>query len=132
MTKKLTWILLLLINFGRAQVLPEILAILGHAAIDATQPKYVPPKFHNGLIVIKDDDNKGFTVKEKNNGNSNISFSFRIMAKRLHFQDHRFGNDPVWGDGDTRQYNQYATQIPLSLMVTLCKPNLRSLPSRCN
>lgn len=67
----------------------------------------------NGLIVIKDADNKGFTVKEKNGGTSNITFSFRIMAKRLHFQDHRFGNDPVWGAGDTRKYNQYATPPPV-------------------
>ncbi|WP_395045336.1 hypothetical protein [Flavobacterium sp.] len=67
----------------------------------------------NGLIVIKDADNKGFTVKEKNGGTSNITFSFRIMAKRLHFQDHRFGNDPLWGEGDTRQYNQYATPPPV-------------------
>lgn len=47
----------------------------------------------NGLIVIKDADNKGFTVKEKNGGNSNISFSYRIMAKRRFYQDHRFGVD---------------------------------------
>ncbi len=67
----------------------------------------------NGLIVIKDPDHKGFTVKEKNGGNSSISFSYRIMAKRLHFQDHRFGNDPVWGEGDTRKYNQYATPPPV-------------------
>jgi hypothetical protein len=67
----------------------------------------------NGLIVIKDSDNKGFTVKEKNGGTSNISFSYRIMAKRLHFQDHRFGNDPVWGAGDTRKYNQYAPPPPV-------------------
>lgn len=67
----------------------------------------------NGLIVIKDSDNKGFTVKEKNSGNSNISFSYRIMAKRLHFQDHRFGNDPVWGKGDTRKYNRYASPPPV-------------------
>lgn len=50
-----------------------------------------------------------FTVKERNNGNSNADFSYRVMAKRVHFQDHRFGNDPVWGPGDTRQYSQYAT-----------------------
>ena len=67
----------------------------------------------NGLIVIKDSDNKGFIVKEKNNGNSTISFSYRIMAKRLNFQDHRFGNDPVWGQGDTRKYNQFATPPPV-------------------
>ena len=34
------------------------------------------------------------------------------MAKRLHFQDHRFGSDPVWGAGDTRKYNRYATPPP--------------------
>ena len=47
----------------------------------------------NGLIVIKDSDNKGFTVKEKNNGTSNIDFSYRIMAKRRFYQDQRFGVD---------------------------------------
>lgn len=50
-----------------------------------------------------------FTVKERNNGNSNAEFSYRVMAKRIHFQDHRFGNDPVWGPGDTRKYSEYAT-----------------------
>jgi hypothetical protein len=35
------------------------------------------------------------------------------MAKRLHFQDHRYGNDPLWGAGDTRKYNQYATPPPV-------------------
>jgi len=59
----------------------------------------------NGLYVIPGKD--GFIVKEKNGGQSNISFSYRIMAKRLHFQDHRFGSDPIWGNGDTRQYNRY-------------------------
>ncbi len=47
----------------------------------------------NGLIVIKDADGKGFTVKEKNNGTSNIDFSYRIMAKRRFYQDQRFGVD---------------------------------------
>jgi hypothetical protein len=64
-----------------------------------------------GLYVIPGKD--GFVVKEKNGGTSSISFSYRIMAKRLHFQDHRFGNDPVWGEGDTRTYNQYATPPPV-------------------
>jgi hypothetical protein len=50
-----------------------------------------------------------FVVKERNNGHSNAAFSYRIMAKRVHFQDHRFGNDPVWGPGDTRQYSGYST-----------------------
>lgn len=47
----------------------------------------------NGLIVIKDLDGKGFTVKEKNGGTSNIEFSYRIMAKRRFYQDQRFGVD---------------------------------------
>lgn len=47
----------------------------------------------NGLIVIKDADGKGFTVKEKNGGTSNIEFSYRIMAKRRFYQDQRFGVD---------------------------------------
>ncbi|MGL4598387.1 MAG: hypothetical protein ACRCYO_12720, partial [Bacteroidia bacterium] len=55
----------------------------------------------------------GFTVKEKNGGKSNVSFSYRIVAKRVNFQDHRYGNDPVWGGGDTRQYMQYAPPPPI-------------------
>lgn len=65
----------------------------------------------NGLYVTPGKD--GFIVKEKNNGTSSVSFSYRIMAKRLNFEDHRFGNDPVWGEGDTRKYNQYATPPPV-------------------
>jgi len=53
-----------------------------------------------------------FVVKERNGGTSNAGFSYRVMAKRVHFQDHRFGNDPVWGPGDTRQYSEYS-QPPL-------------------
>ncbi len=49
----------------------------------------------NGLYVIPDEDGKGFTVKEKNNGQSGIKFSYRIVAKRRFYQDHRFGVDPV-------------------------------------
>jgi hypothetical protein len=55
----------------------------------------------------------GFTVKEKNGGSSNTSFSYRIVAKRVNFQDHRYGNDPLWGPGDTRQYMQYAPPPPV-------------------
>ena len=49
----------------------------------------------NGLFFIPDSDGKGFTVKEKQNGSSNITFSYRITAKRRFFQDHRFGIDPL-------------------------------------
>ncbi len=47
----------------------------------------------NGLYVIVDADHKGFTVKEKKQGNSNTAFSYSIMAKRRFYQDHRFGVD---------------------------------------
>lgn len=63
------------------------------------------------VYVIK--GTTSFTVKERNNGTSNADFSYRIMAKRVHFQDHRFGNDPVWGPGDTRKYSEYATPPPV-------------------
>ena len=49
----------------------------------------------NGLYFIPDSDGKGFTVYEKNNGNSNVKFSYRIVAKRRFYQDHRFGIDPM-------------------------------------
>ena len=54
-----------------------------------------------------------FTVKETNGGHSNAGFSWRMVAKRVHFQDHRMGNDPVWGAGDTRQYMEYS--VPPSI-----------------
>lgn len=60
----------------------------------------------DNVYVIK--DNTSFTVVERNNGQSNAPFSWRLVAKRVHFQDHRFGNDPVWGAGDTRQYMEYS------------------------
>ena len=63
------------------------------------------------LYVIT--DNTGFTVHEKRGGHSNVPFSYRIMAKRVHFQDHRYGNDAVWGAGDTRSYMQYAPPTPI-------------------
>lgn len=56
----------------------------------------------NDVYVIK--DKTGFTVKEKNGGRSNVPFSYRVVAKRRGYQDHRFGNDPIWGPGDTRKY----------------------------
>lgn len=78
--------------------------------IDSRHPMHVfvqPEGESEDLYVIP--GTTSFTVKEKRNGASNISFSYRIMAKRVNFQDHRYGNDPVWGAGDTRPYMQYAT-----------------------
>jgi hypothetical protein len=63
------------------------------------------------VYVVKGET--GFTVKEKNGGRSNTSFSYRVCAKRVNFQDHRYGNDPLWGPGDTRAYMQYAPPPPV-------------------
>lgn len=60
-----------------------------------------------------------FTVKERNGGRSGAPFSFRVMAKRRNFQDHRFGNDPVWGPGDTRIYSDYASPPPVDYAENL-------------
>jgi len=60
-----------------------------------------------------------FTVKERNGGRSGAPFSFRVMAKRRNFQDHRFGNDPVWGPGDTRAYSEYAPPPPVDYAENL-------------
>jgi hypothetical protein len=82
--------------------------------IDDTHPMHVFVQMEgesNEVYVVK--DKTSFKVKERSNGNSNVDFSYRIMAKRVHFQDHRFGNDPVWGPGDTRKYSQYATPPPV-------------------
>jgi hypothetical protein len=46
-----------------------------------------------GLLVTMDQDNKGFTVKEKKGGLSNSEFSYRILGKRRFYQDQRFGVD---------------------------------------
>ncbi len=77
--------------------------------IDSAHPMHVFVQMEgeaNDIYVVK--GTSSFTVKEKNGGQSNAPFSYRLVAKRVHFQDHRFGNDPVWGPGDTREYMQYA------------------------
>ncbi|RZJ71989.1 hypothetical protein [Flavobacterium sp.] len=66
----------------------------------------------NGLIVIKDADNKGFTVKEKNGGTSNIDFSYRIMGKRRFYQNQRFGVDSQQPFGDNLANAKDAPLIP--------------------
>ncbi|MFN3875253.1 MAG: hypothetical protein ACK4L7_05000, partial [Flavobacteriales bacterium] len=76
--------------------------------IDDDHPLHVfvqPRGDCNGVFV--EPGRTGFKVKELNGGRSSAAFSYRVMAKRLHYQDHRFGNDPVWGAGDTRGYQEY-------------------------
>jgi hypothetical protein len=82
--------------------------------IDSAHPMHVFVQMEgeaNDIYVQK--GQTSFTVKEKNGGSSNAAFSYRIVAKRVNFQDHRFGNDPVWGPGDTRKYMQYAPPPPV-------------------
>jgi hypothetical protein len=60
--------------------------------IDNTHPIHVFVQEEgesNGLIVIP--SGNSFTVKEKNNGQSNINFSYRVMAKRKFYSSQRFG-----------------------------------------
>ena len=101
------------LNNGEALIELDPL-FLETVVIDETHPMRVFIQMEGEsqeVYVIK--GTTSFIVKERNNGTSNAEFSYRIMAKRIHFQDHRFGNDPVWGPGDTRQYSQYATPPPI-------------------
>jgi hypothetical protein len=52
----------------------------------------------NGVYVIT--ENTGFEIIEKNSGNSNIGFSYRILAKRRFYEDQRFGCDTNQPFGD--------------------------------
>jgi hypothetical protein len=65
----------------------------------------------NGLIVIP--GITSFTVKEKNNGVSNISFSYRILAKRRFYEDYHFGNVPQ--EGVTVDWTQYKKLDPIPI-----------------
>jgi hypothetical protein len=107
-------------DFGQASLVNGIAEItldpmyLETVLIDADHPMHVFVQVQGeceDVYVITNDT--GFTVKEKNNGTSNVKFSYRLVAKRLHFPDHRFGNDPVWGPGDTRQYSERAPKRPI-------------------
>jgi hypothetical protein len=82
--------------------------------IDATHKMHVVLQEQaesKGLYFIVDADHKGFTVKEKKGGNSNISFSYSIMAKRRFYQDQRFGVDSLQPFED----NLANTKAPLLL-----------------
>ena len=65
----------------------------------------------NELYVIP--GTTSFTVKEKNNGSSNVRFSYRVLAKRTNYQDHRFGMDNYFGYGDTRDQFEYVPPFPV-------------------
>jgi hypothetical protein len=83
-------------------------------AIDATHKIQVIVQMEDEseeVFVIK--GRSDFKVKESNNGKSNAAFSYKVIAKRLNFQDHRFGSDPVWQGIDNRKTAKYAPPPPI-------------------
>lgn len=71
-----------------------------------------------GLFYVVDADNKGFTVKEKKNGQSNGTFSYSIMAKRRLYEDHRFGidyNQPLEDNLSKAKYVEPTTTDPMKM-----------------
>lgn len=98
---------------GEARIALDPL-FLETVVIDAEHPMHAFVQLEGDCKgVFVETGTTGFRVKELQNGTSDAPFSYRIMAKRVHFQDHRFGNDPVWGAGDTRSYMQYASPPPV-------------------
>lgn len=107
-------------DIGRAQLVDGQVTVtldplfLETVFIDSDHPMHVFVQVEgncNGVFV--EPGTTGFTVRELAGGTSEVAFSYRVMAKRLHFQDHRFGNDPVWGGGDTRVYSEYVPPPPV-------------------
>ncbi|HLP51248.1 MAG TPA: hypothetical protein VK154_10220 [Chitinophagales bacterium] len=83
--------------------------------IDAAHPMVVtvtPQGDCKGLYVVP--GTTGFEVKELGGGNANVAFSYRISAKRVNYQDHRFGFDPIGGSGDTRANNHYVKPFSIN------------------
>jgi hypothetical protein len=101
-------------DFGRGKLENGVCRIeldplfLETVVIDDEHPMIVtvtPEGNCNGLYVEPGDN--FFMVKELANGQSGVKFSYRITCKRTNYQDHRFGSDPTWGDGDTRKDHAY-------------------------
>jgi hypothetical protein len=82
--------------------------------IDKTHPMHVFIQMEGeSQDVFVQPGTTSFLVKERNGGHSNAPFSYKVTAKRLNFQDHRFGNDAIWGAGDTRKFASYAAPPPI-------------------
>lgn len=112
-------------DFGNAQLVNGKATInldplyLETVVIDAAHPMVVtvtPQGDCKGLYVVP--GTTGFEVKELGGGNANVSFSYRVSAKRVNYQDHRFGFDPVGGTGDTRGSYQYVAPFPIDEAAT--------------
>lgn len=107
-------------DFGTAQLVNGVAVVeldpmyLETVLIDSAHPLLVFVQVQgecNDVYVVS--GKTGFTVKEKNAGTSSVTFSYRLVAKRVQFPDHRFGNDPLWGPGDNRQYMEVAPARPI-------------------
>lgn len=70
-----------------------------------------------GLFVAEKAGNY-FVVKEIQGGTSDIAFSYRIIAKRNNYQDHRFGCDWMQPFEDNRDKNEYVKPYPVDPKVT--------------
>ena len=67
----------------------------------------------NGVYVLKESNR--FIVKEKSGGHSNVEFSYRVLAKRRFYEDHRFGvdlNQPFGNNIQNAKYVSPTTQDP--------------------
>lgn len=103
------------LNNGKATIQLDEL-FLETVVIDNTHPMEVflqEMDETNGLIVKA--GTTSFDVKEKANGSSNAKFSYRILAKRKNYQDHRFGvdaNQPLEDNRSKYSYVQPTTTDP--------------------
>jgi hypothetical protein len=100
-------------DFGNAQLNNGAVTItldplfLETVVIDNTHPMVVtvtPQGNCNGLYVVP--GTTGFEVRELNGGGSNVTFSYRISAKRKHYQDHRFGREMTQARNIATEYVQ--------------------------
>lgn len=83
--------------------------------IDEAHPMVVtvtPQGDCKGLYVVT--TATGFEVRELGGGTANVNFSYRVSAKRLYYQDFRFGADIMGSAGDMRSASKYRKPIPVS------------------
>lgn len=85
--------------------------------IDEAHPMVIsvtPQGDCKGLYVVPNAAGTGFEVRELGGGNATINFSYRVSAKRLYYQDFRFGADLLGSANDTRSASKYRQAIPVS------------------
>jgi hypothetical protein len=65
-------------------------------------------------LFVSNKTETGFEVREIQGGQSDIAFSYRIIAKRKHYQDHRFGCDWMQPFEDNSDKGQYIRPYTIS------------------